>query len=243
LLLFGLVGVLGVYMFAVVNSYRSCRRSERFYEPRDFNRGLVYALFLLVGVSYPLGVLHYLRANYFEAFFIPTPSGVPNLLPGDRVLVNKVALRGKVPRRGDVVVFRRPNDRRLIYVKRVIGLPGDTIAIRSGRVMLNGKELERDRVPRAGLDAVVKPADGQVFSENNAGRRYLILQRPSSPTAGDYPQHEVPEDACFVLGDNRDHSEDSRKFGFVPLGDIVGVMQYNYWPAGTWTRFGAFRDY
>jgi signal peptidase I len=240
-LLLALLGVLGIYLYAVVDAYRRARRSRDPYEPRDYNRRLVYALFILVGVTYPVGVVCFLRANVFEAFYIPTASEVPNFLPGDRILVNKTVYQRRYPRRGDVVVFRTPADRRLTWIKRVIGLPGDTVLIRDNQVFVNGKKLERDRVPAESLSAGQDALDGEVFSESNAGRRYLIMVRASGRGAN-HPAVRVPEGSCFVLGDNRNHSRDSREFGFIPLGEILGQVQYVYCPAQTWSRFGAYHD-
>jgi signal peptidase I len=233
--------VLGVYVYSTVDAYRLARRWATVYEPREYNRPVVYVLFILVGVTYPAAVLPSLRANAFEAFIIAAASEVPSLLLGDRVLANKAALGARALQRGDVVVFRAPNDRQVQFAKRVIALPGDTIEIRSGRVHVNNKALELDPIP----DSSAAPGDarheGRVFAESNAGHRYRILL-PSSEPLEDYAPHTVPQNTCFVLGDNRNRSRDSRHFGFVPLGDLVGVIQYIYFPADTWSRFGAFRD-
>jgi signal peptidase I len=243
-LLLSLVLVLGVYVYATVNAYRLARRSGAAYELHDYNHGLIYALFILVGVSYPAVVLSHLRAHDFEAFFIPSASESPNLLPGDRVLVNKVVLRHRPLQRGDVVVFRAPGDRLSLYVKRVIALPGDTVEVLSGRVHVNGKVLELDPIPRSTLGGAIQTAiEGQVYSESNAGNRYQVMLASSSTEKpiDDYPRQTVPADTCFVLGDNRLRSKDSRQFGFVPLGDLVGLVQYIYCPASAWSRFGVFR--
>jgi signal peptidase I len=235
-------GVLGVIVFAAVDAYRVARRVRGPFEPREYNRGLVYALFILVGLTYPVGVVSYLRANVFEAFYVPTASEVPNILPGDRVLVNKVVLQRRFVRRGDVIVFRHPRQRQLTYIKRVVGLPGDTVQVRGGRVYVNGKKLERDRVPAASLAVPAEDLDGEVYYESNAGSRYRVMVGPAARPAGDFAASKVPEGSCFVLGDNRNRSQDSREFGFVPLGEVVGLVQYIYLPAGSWSRFGAYTD-
>jgi signal peptidase I len=236
--------VLGAYGYAVVDAYRLARRLKDDYQPRDYNRSLVYTLFILVGVTYPALVLQDLRANWLEAFRIPSASETPNLLPGDRFLANKAAVRGKSPRRGDVVVFHAPENREQLYVKRVIALPGDTVAIKGDQIYVNGKALERDRVPATSLTSLGPDGagGGAVFAESNAGRRYLTMVEPSPGPAADYAERTVPADTCFVLGDYRSRSADSRKFGPVPLGDITGVVQYIYFPAQSWSRFGVFRD-
>ena len=115
------------------------------------------------------------------------------------------------------------------------------IEIRSGRVHVNNKALELDPIPDSSAAPGEARHEGRVFAESNAGHRYRILLPPSEPLE-DYAPHTVPQNTCFVLGDNRNRSRDSRHFGFVPLGDIVGLVQYIYCPADTWSRFGAFRD-
>jgi signal peptidase I len=232
---------LGIMLFSAVDAYRLARQSGAHYELKEFNRPLVYALFLLVGLFYPVAGLMALRANVFEAFYIPTESEVPNILPGDRILVNKLAYRDAVPKRGDIVVFRSPGNRSQNWIKRVIGLPGDTVEVRDNQVYVNGKKLERDPVPKVSLASIRKEATGDVFYETNAGSRYKIMLDASSGAAN-HPRTKVPEGCFFVLGDNRNHSEDSRHFGGVPMGDIIGTIQYIYIPALSWSRFGAYVD-
>ena len=240
-LLLCFAGVLAVYVYSVVDAWRVARRLRHHYEPKEYNRGVVYALFILVGASYPAGVARYLRANVFEAYRVPTASQVPNILAGDRVLVNKVVFPGRFPRRGDVVVFRAPGDRDQAWIKRVIALPGDTVAVRDNQVYLNGRKLERDPVPAASLSAIKRQARDEVFYETNAGSRYMVMLG-AEPGWSDFAERTVPEGHCFLLGDNRDNSTDSREFGFVPVGDVFGLVQYVYYPAETWARFGPYRD-
>ena len=232
------LAVIGAYIFAVLHSYALARRQREEYLPRDYNRALVYTLFILVGVSYPPSIVHYLRSAVFEAFVVPTSSEAPNILPGDRVLVNKLILRGRYPQRGDVVVFRPPHNRKQNWIKRVIGLPGDTVAVRGNDVFLNGKKLDREREPAGSLPS---ESHGDIFTESNSGRRYLVQLSPTNKATASFAEQKVPEAMCFVLGDNRNDSRDSREFGFVPLGEVVGVFQYIYYPAENWERFGAYQ--
>jgi signal peptidase I len=233
--------VVGVYLFAVVDSFRAARKSGEHYQLRDYNRGIVYALFLLVGVLYPVGVAQYLRASVFEAFLIPTASESPNFLPNDHVLVNKTTYQRRAPDRGDVVVFRSPKDRRLNWIKRVIGLPGDTVEVKGNEVILNGKKLERDRVPASSLPFPLDEGS-ELFYELNAGRRYRIVLEPTEEKIADFPKQAVPEGYCFVLGDNRNRSLDSRGVGLIPQAEVIGAVQYIFWPAESWSRFGAAQD-
>jgi signal peptidase I len=230
------VAVIGVYVHAVVGAYRVARRQRTAYEPREYNRPGLYALFVLVGTAYAVGGA-WLVPHVLGGFYLPTGSMAPTFLDGDHVLVNKLVYQHRLPRRGDVVVFRVPGKPGCNWVKRVMGLPGDTVEVRDGEVFINGRKLERDRVP---ADALPAPLDGEVFEESNAGRRYRILI--GKEKVGDQPKTTVPEGACYVLGDHRDRSEDSRVFGPVSLGSILGGVQYVYFPAATWERFGAVHD-
>jgi signal peptidase I len=239
-LLASALAVVGLYLFAVADAFVLARRLRDEYALREYNRGFLYALFILVGVTYPPGVVHYLRANAFEAFLIPTASEAPNILPGDHVLVNKHLLHARFPRRGDVVVFRVPGQPGRQWIKRIIALPGDTVAVRHNEVLVNGKKLEHERVPAESLPDGTSGLKGQVVQEVNSGSRYLILLAGDEESV-DFAEKTVPDGNCFVLGDNRNDSTDSRQFGFIPISDLRGAFQYVYLPAGSWSRFGAYR--
>ena len=169
---------------------------------------------------------------------------MPTLLVGDFILVNKFAygLRAPVwhyritegdrPERGDVIVFRFPNDESQDYIKRVIGLPGDHISYYNRRLSVNGKalEIETDRVYEGLGDANgMYNASGcdranaqcQVYVEHIGDISYTVMTNPSS-TYSVNGEIFVPEDHYFVMGDNRDHSNDSRLWGFVPEKNLVG---------------------
>jgi signal peptidase I len=243
-LMLAILAVLGAYLYSVVNAYMLARQTPGPYELREYNRPLVYTLFILVAVTYPVLAVTQIRANVFAAFFIPTAGMSPNILQGDHLLVNKMTFRLRAPERGDVVVFRTPKDRRLTWVKRVIALSGDTVELKNNEVFVNDRKLERDPVPASSLTALGVQVPGKVFSETNAGRRYRIMLGPEPLKTANFPRTTVPEGTCFVLGDGRDDSTDSRdsSVGFVPLGDILGSPQFIYWPAESWSRFGAYRD-
>lgn len=239
-LLLAALAVLGAYLYAAVGAYRSARKLREHYEPREYNRPLVYVLFLLVGVLYPLGGAWYLP-HVFEAFYLPTQSMAPTFLEGDHILADKLSYRKTMPKRGDVVIFRVPRKPGQTWIKRVIGLPGDTVQVKGNEVFVNDKRLDRDRVPATSLSVTTGVAEGEVFVESNAGSRYLILVGKGK--APDFPKTTVPEDRFFMLGDHRDRSLDSRdpELGFVPLGNVLGDVPYIYYPAGSWDRFGAVR--
>lgn len=160
---------------------------------------------------------------------VPTGSMKPTIVEGDRIWVNKLAYDLRLPfshislfefgepQRGDIVVFdSRLADKRL--VKRVIGLPGDWVAMKNNRLNINGQWL--DYSPAAGL----APGDGSsAFFEQLAGRNHPIyLHTDEEDGLSSFDQVEVPAGHYLVLGDNRDRSADSRVYGFVPRHEIVG---------------------
>jgi len=165
------------------------------------------------------------RTFLFQGFEVPSPSMEKNVLTGDRLLVNKfvfapevapllaAVLPGRAVRRGDVVVFRFPGDPRRDFIKRVVGLPGETVAIRDKRVFVDGRLLDEPYAFHA--DDTVWPDDPSIAPEHR--RRDQL------------PPQRVPGGAYFVLGDNRDDSSDSRSWGFVPAGHVEGRALFVYW--------------
>ena len=241
-LILALLTVLGVYVFAVVDAFRLARRGRDLFQSMVYIHPLVYALFILVGLTYSAGALYFIRSSVFEAFAIPSASEVPTLLPGDRFLVNKTTYQRRFVRRGDEVVSRVPSEPGLNWAKRVIALPGDTVEVKDNKVFVNGQQLPREPAPRASLGAVAQVVKGELFEETNAGRCYRILFATDTKPLPDYPKAKVPDGMCFVLGDNRNNSRDSRTIGFVALGDVLGDVQYRYWPAATWAQFGVLTE-
>ena len=174
-----------------------------------------------------------LRSFVAEPFRIPSGSMMPTLQVGDFILVNKFAygvrlpvLRTKIvpldePSRGDVVVFKYPQNPDVDYIKRIIGLPGDRIRYQNKQLFINDQPIHLD------ADGVY-PGDGpqgrmlgaQVFKEDLLGVNHAILQRAEA--SGPEGEVVVPEGQYFVMGDNRDNSNDSRYWGFVPEANLVG---------------------
>jgi signal peptidase I len=198
-------------------------------------------------------IVFLLRGFVVEPFRIPSGSMLPSLYIGDFILVNKFAygirvpvLNEKVfdldePKRGDVVVFRYPRDPSLDYIKRVIGLPGDHIAYYNKVLYVNGKPIQR---------RFVGPYEGPGQSRANEYKEALfnveheMLLQPGRPSSleGEYI---VPEGTYFVMGDNRDNSNDSRVWGTVPEQNLVGkaFMIWMHWSDGVhWDRIGEMID-
>jgi signal peptidase I len=135
-----------------------------------------------------------------QAFRVQGTSMEPLLEDGERIVVNKFLYRFRPIERGDVVVFWYPGDPSVSFIKRVVGLPGDLVAIRAGRLMVNGMPVHEDYLPAAFRDT------------------------------DNYPPHEVRRGYYFVLGDHRRSSNDSRSWGEVPEKYIYGRAVFRFWP-------------
>jgi len=164
----------------------------------------------------------FIRAFVVQAFKIPSGSMEPTLLVGDHILVNKFLYGIKIPylqstlipisipERGDIIVFIYPEDKSKDFIKRVIGTPGDKIQIQGRQILVNGGPFD----------------DRYGYYDEKAGS----LNRSFGPVV-------VPKDHFFVMGDNRDHSLDSRFWGFVPSTAVKGKAFIIYWSWPNWKRF------
>ncbi len=188
-----------------------------------------------------------IRSFIFEPFRIPSGSMMPTLVEGDFIFVKKYSygLRLPVtetkfvetgsPQRGDVIVFRLPSDPRINYIKRVIGLPGDTVVYERHRLTINGETIDLNFGERefGNVPVFVEDLDGRVHD-------ILIHNAEFSTRDGTY---RVPEGQYFVMGDNRDRSKDSRFINAIPeeflVGEAVRVwMNFIPWNMPDWGRIG-----
>lgn len=167
-------------------------------------------------------IVIFLSVFVFIYFFAMQPhqvqgdSMLPNFFSGEYILTDKITFRFEEPKRGDVIVFKAPNNPRKDYIKRVIALPGETISVRDDKVYINGKQL----------------------AEN-----YLDPNEPVTPGAylksGEAVELEASQ--YFVLGDNRDQSQDSRTWGPIPQEKIIGRVFFRYWPVNAIGRVEAVK--
>ncbi len=161
----------------------------------DFLQGIVVVLAVLVMVY----------------LFLVSPQEIsgasmePNFHNGEYILTNKVLTKFRDPERGDVVVFKSPRNKEVDYIKRIIGLPGDTVKLENNTFFVNGQKMDE---PYLAPEVVV--FGGSFLQEGSE-----II---------------VPPGQYFVVGDNRPHSSDSREFGPIPMEDFIGTVFFRYWP-------------
>ncbi|MFZ9670768.1 MAG: signal peptidase I [Burkholderiaceae bacterium] len=226
----------------------------------EYTAGLFPVLFLVF----------FVRSFLFEPFNIPSGSMIPTLRIGDLILVKKYSYGVRLPvvhkkvfdtglpQRGDVMVFRYPKDESVDYIKRVIGLPGDTVSFINKQITVNGQPIEKK--PVGGFLNPGATVPSLAFQESLGGKTYTSL---NDPGAGDFllaeafPYREncervfggmrctVPAGHYFVMGDNRDNSADSRIWGFVPERNLVGKAFLIWFNAdeifsGQFSRLGFF---
>ena len=237
-----------VWLAAIIDSWHTARHTSASYTLKDYNRWYVYVLLVLMGTGGSTQIAFNIRTSLLEAFRVPAASCYPTIVPNDRLLANKIAYKNKDPKRGDLIVFLNPKDRRQNYIKRVIATAGDTMEIIDGQVYVNGEQLQRQKLAQSSLDNIRvevrgEPLEGEAFEESNGNSQYTIFLAgpPHNKSSTDFAKITIPEHHCFVLGDNRNLSYDSRQFGPVPLATVKGKADYLYWPAQDWSRFGRIK--
>ena len=253
-------------------SFRLFRRPSSYVAPRGEKLkregGWLRSLLILAVLAWAL------RSFIVAPFSIPSGSMLPTIYIGDYLMVAKwpygysrfsfpfgiPSFNGRMfshlPERGDVVVFRPPGED-IDFIKRVIGLPGDTVEVRDGMLVLNGKPIPRQSIGNVGVPIsdnspcrVVAPATRMIETLQNGdsaclypaytetlpgGRTYVVLDQIDDPRIDDMSPVRVPEGHLFLMGDNRDDSLDSRfapiegGIGFVPMENLVGRAMVMFW--------------
>ncbi len=181
----------------------------------------------------------FLRTVFFQPFHIPTGSMYPQLKVGDYLISSKYAygysryslplapklFSGRIlapkPKRGDIVVFKWPRDNKTDYIKRLIGLPGDTVQMRNGRLWLNGKMVPSQVLGEEVADDGPAHVVTRIRETLPNGKSYIVWDARVSSADNTFVE-TVPKGHYFMMGDNRDNSLDSRSWGFVPAENLVG---------------------
>jgi len=174
----------------------------------------VFILDMIETLVMALAVFVIVYLFLFQPHQVRGSSMYPNFHDGEYILTDKISYRLGEPKRGDVVVFRAPRNEEYDYIKRIVGLPGDTIRIDGGRIFLNNSLINEAYLPKDHITS----AGGFIKAGQIA---------------------TVPKEQYFVLGDNRNHSSDSREWGFVPKENIIGKAWLRYWPP---ERFGKIKE-
>ncbi|MDE1991289.1 MAG: signal peptidase I [Rhizobiaceae bacterium] len=200
-----------------------------------------------------------IRTVLFQPFTIPSGSMMPTLLVGDYIFVNKFAygyskyslpfspdifsgrIFGSDPKRGDVVVFRFPPNPEVDYIKRVIGLPGDRIQVKNDILYINGQAVPREPHGTFASDYSQEPGDDiPVYSERlpDTGKVYDTLDLSPTSRGDNTQEYVVPPGNFFMMGDNRDNSDDSRfDVGYVPAENLIGRASVIFFSLGNDTSF------
>ena len=201
-----LLSTLAIWTYAIIDAVLASRRLGESYELQWFNRVLVYVgLVLAAGIARE-AVTSFLRETFVQAFRNPAESMLPTLQVGDFVFVDKRPI-GKDLARGDVIVHDYPEDPRRQYIKRVVAVGGDRVEMRDKVLLINGREQTEPYVVH--IDSSTHPAE---FDPRD-----------------NFGPYTVPRNSYFVLGDNRDNSNDSRFWGPVERSLVIGKVRGIYW--------------
>jgi signal peptidase I len=165
-------------------------------EGKEWAQSIIVALILTLII----------RTFVIQAFKIPSGSMRPTLMEGDKLFVNKYIYRFELPQRGDIVVFKFPDDPKKDFIKRLVASENEVVEIKEGKIYVNGKALE----------------DPMAF-----GKFYYYNH---DPFGGPGEKIRIPKDSYYVLGDNSGNSTDSRFWGFVPKKNMVGKAIFRWWP-------------
>lgn len=210
------------YIIVIGDAILNARKYSSEYYPKKYNKVTIYIVIILLSIGFSTSLKYFIRSNYVQAFKIPAGSMEPTLLIGDHILVDR-HISARNPNRGDLIVFEYPEDPSKDFVKRVVAIGGDTVAIREKELYINNKLLKESYIVHKELDVI--PA-----SEN---------------PRDNFGPVTVPAGSYFVMGDNRDRSYDSRFWGFVQKSKIKGTVKNIYWSwdrnnhAVRWNRIGS----
>jgi len=219
----GLAVVAVLRVVVIIHAGVSAEGAAKPYKPQFYNRWWVYVLLLLVAwFVWPAVVKSLLRHNVVEAFKVPSSSMAPAIQAGDYFFVDKRPAARRIPTYNEVIVFQSLSEPGVSVIKRVVGLPGDTLATRDGQLYRNGRAVKEAWI------TPVSPTDTMplIDESNPRGQAEAVLEH--YPTLSRWGPTIVPQGAVYVLGDNRSYSYDSRYWGPVSLDRILGRPLWIY---------------
>lgn len=233
-----------IQIISIIDSIYMAKSIGSNYELKEYNRWYVYLLLILLVVSSGSAVgIGPHRGNLVEAFRVTSASVYPTIFPNDRILANKTVYRKIEPHRGDLVVYLNPEKRQQNNIKRVVAIAGDRVEMKDNQLYINGQMLERQPIPQSefnGLNIDGKDVNGDAFYEINNGSKYKIfISKSDDEKKRNFPEMTVPKYNCFVLGDNRNYSYDSRNYGPIPVATIKGRADWIYCPASRFSSLNA----
>ena len=196
----------GYYIAVITDSIVIAKKTGPVYALKKYNKVYVYIAALIILGSLNYFFADYVKHNFVEAFKFPSRSMEPTLLVGDHLLVNRRP-SARNPQRGDIVVFEYPENPEKNFLKRVVAIGGDNVELRNSVLYVNGSVVNEPYIKQ--------PEGNESLSPSLSGSNY-------GPVV-------VPDNSYFVLGDNRDNSQDSRYFGFVSHDKIKGTARSVYW--------------
>jgi len=232
------VVAIGLWIYGIGNAWKTARTLKDYTLKTWQKAGVYLAVFLCAMLFIFPSMIQYVRSNLVESFYLPSSSMEPSVLKGDIIFANKqynkpTIVTGAV-KRGDIGIFVYPNDRTKYFIKRITALPGDNIEIQNRQVFINGKALSRGEPEQKQEHLMV--------IEKQGDKEYQVQWLASGDNT--MLQLTVPPGEVFVLGDNRSASNDSRKFGTVPMRDVVGKAGQIWFSKGgdgvRWDRLGEF---
>lgn len=226
LVLLGFLLSVSIYIGSIVDAFKRASLQSGVGATQKFH---IFLSIIFFGYFFVLQQVADYTGNHLVKFYsVPSASMSPNVLSGDYIFVSKdvncMGCKRKI-KHGDIATFVYPNDRTTTYIKRIIGLPGDAIEIKSGEVFVNGKSISKNEVSELGsssLNELLRDHKA-ILEVAESGETYPVIWKKDEAVKDE--SFKVPGGQVFVLGDNRSGATDSRHFGYLPLTDIVGVAK------------------
>lgn len=226
LVLAGFLLSLSIYILNIADAFKKANTQSG---ESTYHKFHIFLSVLFFGYFFILQqIADYTGTHIIKFYTVPSQSMSPNVVEGDYIFVSKdincIGCKRSI-KRGDIATFVYPNDRTTTYIKRIIGLPGDTIEIKSNNILVNGKSISRGMVTELGSKNLNEQLTDHIaiLEVTDSGETYPVLWKKDETTKDE--QYKVPFGHVFVLGDNRSHASDSRHFGYLPLTDLIGISK------------------